>query len=643
MKKLLSFILCCIVLNVAAAVNEKPFTVPAIKEWRGGNGTFNLTQGCKVNVASEQLSQVGKYLTSSLELMQAPKSGNETGVINIQLCKNKKIGHEGYIIKIESKKVTLQANTATGALWGVQTLLQISEKGALPCGVITDTPDYRLRGFMIDVARKFAPMDYLKELVKTMSYYKMNTLQVHLNDNGFKKYFNDSWDQTYAAFRLQSERFPLLTATDGSYSKDEFRQFIKWAEGLGVEVIPEIDMPAHSLAFTKFRPSLKGYIDDHLDITKKETIEFMDSLFIEYLEGPDPVFCGRRVHIGTDEYSNADKAVVEKFRALTDHLIRLVESYGKQAVVWGSLTHAKGDTPVKSENVIMDMWSNGYANPVDMKKLGYQMINICDGYTYIVPAAGYYYEYLNYQFLFQHWTPAVYGSKEELVFTECDPQIEGGMFAIWNDVCGNGISVGDEHHRIFPALQVIAEKTWRAIRPEGTSDEAYAKWDAQRKNISEGPGVDELGNFEATFATLNPKTTLTGKDQPRYQIGYDYRVEFDIEWAKESEGTCLTTSRRAKFYLADPINGAMGYTRDGYFYQLAHTGRPGVKEHIAIEGTNKTTRFYVNGVLIQELKWQKRIAADEKPYNYVQTLVFPLQQTGNFKSKITNFKASHLK
>ena len=63
MKKLLSFILCCIVLNVAAAVNEKPFTVPAIKEWRGGNGTFNLTQGCKVNVASEQLSQVGKYLT----------------------------------------------------------------------------------------------------------------------------------------------------------------------------------------------------------------------------------------------------------------------------------------------------------------------------------------------------------------------------------------------------------------------------------------------------------------------------------------------------------------------------------------------------------------------------------------------------
>ena len=69
----------------------------------------------------------------------------------------------------------------------------------------------------------------------------------------------------------------------------------------------------------------------------------------EYLEGENPVFRGPRVHIGTDEYSNKKKDVVEKFRAFTDHYIRYVESFGKQACVWGALTHAKGDTPVKSE------------------------------------------------------------------------------------------------------------------------------------------------------------------------------------------------------------------------------------------------------------------------------------------------------
>ena len=55
---------------------------------------------------------------------------------------------------------------------------------------------------MIDCGRKFIPMSYLQDLVKIMAYYKMNTLQVHLNDNGFKQYFDNNWDKTYAAFRL---------------------------------------------------------------------------------------------------------------------------------------------------------------------------------------------------------------------------------------------------------------------------------------------------------------------------------------------------------------------------------------------------------------------------------------------------------
>ena len=68
---------------------------------------------------------------------------------------------------------------------------------------------------------------------------------------------------------------------------------------------------------------------DHLDLFSSKTYDFLDGLFKEYLEGDDPVFCGKRVHIGTDEYSNEDRKVVEKFRYFTDHYIRLIESYGK--------------------------------------------------------------------------------------------------------------------------------------------------------------------------------------------------------------------------------------------------------------------------------------------------------------------------
>ena len=171
--------------------------------------------------------------------------------------------------------------------------------------------------------------------------------------------------------------------------------------------------------------------------------------FREYLEGEEPVFVGPKVNIGTDEYSNKKAEVVEKFRAFTDRYIRLVESYGKQACMWGALTHAKGKTPVKSDNVIMNAWYNGYADPKKMVKQGYRLVSIPDGWVYIVPAAGYYYDYLDTKMLYEKWTPAHVG---DVVFDEQDPAICGGMFAVWNDHVGNGISVADIHDRTFPAF-----------------------------------------------------------------------------------------------------------------------------------------------------------------------------------------------
>ena len=172
----------------------------------------------------------------------------------------------------------------------------------------------------------------------------------------------------------------------------------------GIEIIPEIDVPAHSLCFSQYMPEIgsEKYGMDHLDLFSSKTYDFLDGLFKEYLEGDDPVFCGKRVHIGTDEYSNEDRKVVEKFRYFTDHYIRLVESYGKQACLWGALTHAKGETPVKSENVIMSNWSIGFANPKDMIAEGYQLISIPDRLLYIVPGAPYYHDYLNLKQLYEN-------------------------------------------------------------------------------------------------------------------------------------------------------------------------------------------------------------------------------------------------
>ena len=398
-----TFLLCTAWMELPAQ-NPKPFVIPELKEWQGKEGCFIPTDKSRIVYGDASLKHVAEAFASDWKTqfgfaMQVVEGKPEEGDFYLTLKSDKKLGEEGYALSVD-KSVMVSAPETTGVYWATRTLLQICEQTEdhqLPIGKVRDWPDYSIRGFMMDCGRKFIPMAYLQDLVKIMSYYKMNVLQVHLNDNGFKQFYNHDWNKTYAAFRLECETFPGLTARDGYYTKQEFVDFQLDAATQFVEIIPEIDAPAHTLAFSHYKPELgsKEYGMDHLDLFNPETYTFMDALFKEYLEGDEPVFRGPRVHIGTDEYSNKKKDVVEKFRAFTDHYIRYVESFGKQACVWGALTHAQGETPVKSENVIMSAWYNGYAEPKEMVKQGYKLISIPDGLIYIVPAAGYYHDYLD--------------------------------------------------------------------------------------------------------------------------------------------------------------------------------------------------------------------------------------------------------
>lgn len=662
-KKILALATCCMLSAGAlwADINPKPFVVPELKTWSGAEGQTALSG--RIVVKNAKLKAVAAALAADYKEM----FGKELTIVNgatkggdvvLSLKKDKALGDEGYTMNVGSA-VEITAATERGAFWATRTLLQIAEQhkdGNLPKGKTTDVPEYKLRGFMIDCGRKFIPMSYLRDLAKIMAYYKMNTLQVHLNDNGFRQYFGGDWNKTQAAFRLECDTYPGLTAKDGSYSKQEFIDFQKLAEQNGVEVIPEIDAPAHSLAFTQYKNEIgsKEYGMDHLDLFNPETYKFMDGLWKEYIGGKNPVFIGKRVHIGTDEYSNAKKDVVEKFREFTDHYIKYVESFGKQAIVWGALTHANGDTKVKNKGVLMDIWYNGYADPVEMKKQGYKLVSIPDGLVYIVPAAGYYYDYLNCQYLYEHWTPAVIGNK---TFEENDPMIEGGMFAVWNDHAGNGISTKDVHHRVYPALQTLAVKCWTGK----DTKLPYAEFDSKRAELSEAPGVNELGRLGKPGSVVLEKATVNaGETLNAEEIGYNYAVTFTIDGKQEANGTELFRSANAVVYLADPEQGKLGFERDGYRNLFNYRIPAGEKHTITIEGTNKMTRLLVDGAVKEELgpktlyvmrdqdrahyqvkgtyTYEPVVYQPTDQIYYQRTLVFPLRKAGNFKSTITNLK-----
>ncbi|WP_407479098.1 family 20 glycosylhydrolase [Elizabethkingia miricola] len=646
--------------------NIKPFVIPSLREWHGEAGDFKLNTSSKIIVDPknrEKLSKLAELLQKEIKdfcgLDLGIAYGRNEGSGNIYLSlgsEDKALGEEGYYSNIKDN-FAIYALHYQGLFWGTRTLLQLLEQEPLqkkfPKGEIRDYPKYKVRGFVLDVGRKFFSLNFLNDYVKLMSYYKMNDFHVHLNDNGFKNYFDNDWDKTYSGFRLENTTYPNLATKNEFYSKKEFREFQKNAQQYAVRIIPEIDVPAHSLAITKAVPEIASakYGRDHLDINLPKTYEVTENIFKEYLEGEDPVFVGKEVHIGTDEYN---KAEAEAFRKFTDHFIGYVQGFGKNVRLWGALTHAKGKTLVRSKNVIMNTWYNGYADPIEMKKLGYQQISTPDGWLYIVPKAGYYYDYLDIENIYKKWEPRVIGN---VTFPMGDPSIIGGSFAVWNDIVGNGITEKDVHERVFPALQVLAEKMWK-----GTTDSLNFKTFEQKAIlINEGPFLNIRGKLNTNvmhfpFSVKREDVKLHNAQWMKTQTeeyldftgdnsyaefsapeaGYDYTVSFDIYPKLENNQKMpVFTSSNAMVYLQ---NGVLRFFRDGYDDAFHYSIPKDKWTRITITGTKEGVKLYVNGSMQQDLthEWKVYNDKDKTKRRQMYTLFFPLQKMGGFQGKLKN-------
>lgn len=645
--------------------NEKPIVIPSLREWVGFDGSLAISPKGTITlspqVESSFLSRAELFASDLNEMFgftYKVKVSDKPGDIHFSWSKDQSLEEEGYRISIV-ENIKIEGLTPEALFWGTRSILQllVESENSISKGVIRDYPKYAKRGFMLDCGRKFISYKFLQDYLKICSFYKMNDLHIHLNDNGFKQFFDNDWDKTYWGFRLESDYFPELTSKDGHYTKDEFRQLQLDGMELGVNVIPEIDVPAHSLAFSRYRKSLgsEKYGMDHLDIQKPETYQFVDSLFYEYLGGDNPVFVGPDVHIGTDEYS---KTEAEQFRTFIDHYLRYIQSFGKRPRFWGSLSHAEGKTPIVVEDVLMNVWYNDYSDPRKAIDMGYQVTSIPDGLTYIVPAAGYYYDYLNIPYIYSSWEPTTIGNQ---TFADGHSSIEGGAFAVWNDHVGNGISEKDIHHRSFPAMQVFAEKMWH-----GVSSRSFELYNEVAGMLPEAPGVNILGRVKSDGATIlhynfaNRKIEdiskngyeLERKEGIKFvgsagisfvkgslietaieEIGYGYKVDFTINRVGNvADSSVLFESEYAQLFLTSGANYQIGFKRDGYRYLFSHKFQRGESYSISIDGDNKGTSLYIDDKLIERLEGNKFEITNSRgkieKLHLQQTLQFPLRYIG---------------
>ncbi|MDD0858726.1 discoidin domain-containing protein [Arthrobacter alpinus] len=499
----------------APAINPAPMVVPSLHEWTGGAGTVEIKPTSRI-VVSAALNQIGEEFSDDLAEMTgleldvvtgASQPGDISLVLDIAdkyATGGERYDAEGYKLDVSAEEVVVTAPTETGAYYGTRSILQIMTqtdgRNKLPVGGAVDWPDYEARGFILDVGRRVFSADFVDDYIKMMSYYKLNRFQIHLNDN---QIFvdNGDWRESYMGFRLKSDnpKYAGLASADGSYDRADWDGFEATAASRGVQIIPEIDVPAHAAAIIKWRPDigLNGGKSDHLDLSKAETTEVIKGMFDEFM----PWFQGAEVNFGADEYPGNKAQYRQFYNDMAEH----IRATGKQPGAWGSFTEMSKGTGMSGvegydKDVIINSWNNGWygLNAAAADKM--KFINTNDGTLYVVPFADYYHgNGLNNQWLYTDWLPNMAGG--EVV----DPsQIMGSMFAVWNDLVDRDYNEQDVHGLIERSFPVVAQKTWTAKAPKVS----YAAFNTALDKVGMGPS---LGTIKDTTPAAGAVDLATGK------------------------------------------------------------------------------------------------------------------------------------
>ena len=661
MKRSLTFLLVILLMlntfafsAAAEKPNKAPKVIPAIRQWEGGNGNFvPNAKTALVNLSSSgSVEKVKVFFEEMLSLELAvtqTASGSNEIVFELDKSLEKQVGKEGYILEATAEKILITAPTETGLLYGGITVVQsVTADGFFPCGKAIDYPEYEIRSGMLDVGRAWIPLDYVEEITRYMAYFKMNEIHLHINDDG---------SNGYAGFRLESD-VKGLSSKDGYYTKDEYRAYQKKMLEYGVSVVTEIDSPFHSRCY-KFAENPPPYLpgnDRCLDISKPETLEFIKNLFAEYMTGDDPVFVGKVVHIGTDEYP---REYAELMREYTDELIDYVNSLGYTPRFWGGLgkNGFQGETPI-SENAQMNFWDVGISGMQETLDSDYDVINTVNNILYTVPTTNYNFpDYFDLERLYKKWQVNIFDlNNSKNAMPKDDERLLGASFALWNDLhtTYHGVTRFDIFDRLRGMVCLVAEKTWCGHdtykisakdfiqRYELLSVRAGDADPAGRKLAENGVNIDfesELPDYVTANGNIeNGEFILDGESYISFtekRFGFPNTLEFDITLDEETKAPIFAGSG-CEIYADVDGKGNFGFKSEFYSFTFDYKLPIGEKTSIRLTSDLKTTYLTVNG----KLSYATENALNPNGTK-LTTLTVPLGEIGKgIKGRIDNIKLS---
>jgi len=390
---------------------------------------------------------------------------------------------EAYRLTIGRKRIRIEALTEEGVFRARTSLEQLQALGEVPCGVIFDYPRLRHRGLMIDESRSFKGLAFLKKQVDAMALLKLNVLHLHLDDS--------------AGWRIESEAYPDLTAKTawrkgrtyhewetgkyrftteddpdgygGCYSREELKELVAYAAERYVTVIPEIEMPGHSMEVGYAYPEVLCQLPDGRRHTgawdlcpgSESTFKLLEAVLEEVMD----IFPSPFIHIGGDEATmktwsqcvNCRRRMEEEgyteVKQLQGYLIRrigaFVQDHGRRIIGWDEIL----ETGVPREAVVQS-W-RGVSGGQKASAEGHEVI--------MSPNTHCYFNY--YQDLIRKEPKAV-GELVSLRFAYgYEPLAEGMDPALLRGVQANlwtELIPTPEHaeYMLYPRLFALAETAW---------------------------------------------------------------------------------------------------------------------------------------------------------------------------------------
>jgi hexosaminidase len=492
------FSLFCAEVVRAAAPALMP--MPAKMELAEGALPIDASFGVTAGIGSRLAPAVKRFLARVARqtgIVLAPAGSAATLAIVCAPCTASPVlgEDESYQLDVTPSGANLKAATVAGALHGMETFLQLIQPGPegfqAPAVHIADRPRFAWRGLMLDCSRHFLPVETIEHNLDAMAAVKLNVFHWHLSD-----------DQ---GFRAESKLYPKLQqlGSDGAfYTQDQMREVVAYAAARGIRVVPEFDIPGHTLSWLVGYPELAagagpfevgrhfGVFDPVLDPTRDETYTFLDGFIGEMAAlFPDPFF-----HVGGDEVNGKawkESKGVQAFAEAHDlkdtlalqtyfnqRILKILQKYGKNMIGWDEILG-----PDLPQDAVIQSWRGADSLAAAAAK----------GYRGIL-SAGYYLD---------HVRPAAYhygvdplGGPAEQLTPEQAAHVLGGEACMWSEL----VDAETVDSRVWPRTAAIAERFW-SPRELTDIDSMYARMEAVSRRL-EFTGVTHRSSYGEMLGRL---------------------------------------------------------------------------------------------------------------------------------------------